>query len=429
MKLLLILAAGAAAMLPLGARAQTLDEPAQRQLVGRLDQVLKDNYVFPDRLPAILPRLDTQISPQPVDAKILAERLTTALIAATNDLHFAVAVDPAAVAAGRDAKARGQESSEADQKRERDANFGFRRAEMLDGGIAYIRSDFFADPQYGAETAAGVMRFTAPAEALILDMRYNNGGTLEMAQYLMSTLFPAGKEQMFFDYFYNKDGVRVARGQWNLATVPGLRRPTMPVVVLTSSTTFSAAEWIAFSLQKLGRATIIGERTSGAAHPVARLPIDDRFLVQLPIGQISDPVSGKDFEGVGVHPDIDVASPDALLTARSFLLEAMAKDGDAAAAWVLPVVRAELSGYAPGRKDLESLVGAYQGRFIEWRGKHLTYRWRERFTRALTPISDTLFAVEGTDDYRFRFVRAGRRVVAIEMVSQDGAVKRYDRLD
>jgi hypothetical protein len=164
------------------------------------------------------------------------------------------------------------------------------------------------------------MRFAEGAKGLIFDLRYNNGGVLEMAQFLMSYLYPAGKEQKFFDYYYKENGVSVERSQWSLAAVPGQRSGTIPVVVLTGSTSFSAAEWMAFSLQRLGRATVIGERTAGGAHPVTRVPIDDRFMLQTPIGQIHDPVDGKDFEGVGVTPDLAVPASEAVLAAQKFLL-------------------------------------------------------------------------------------------------------------
>ncbi|GAA1459160.1 S41 family peptidase [Nocardiopsis exhalans] len=40
-----------------------------------------------------------------------------------------------------------------------------------------------------------------------------------------------------------------------------------PLAVLTSATTFSGAEELAYDLQRHGRATVVGERTGGGAHP------------------------------------------------------------------------------------------------------------------------------------------------------------------
>lgn len=409
--------------------AQDLDHGAQREVVSHLEVALQQNYVFPDRIPAISAELDRRVQSEPIDSKRFAESLTQGLIKASEDLHFSVDFDPDGVAADRLATAEGDTTTEAERDSERAANFGFRDARRLDGDLAYVRFDFFADPQYAQETAAGAMRFAEGAKGLILDLRYNNGGVLEMAQLLMSYLYPAGKEQEFFDYNYNDHGVRVERSQWNLAAVPGRRSADIPVVVLTGSTSFSAAEWMAFSLQRLGRATVIGERTAGGAHPVTRVAIDDRFMLQVPFGQIRDPVNGQDFEGVGVSPDLVVPAPDALLAAQKFLLQNRAAAGDAEAQWALVPVEFAISGGITSETDLDDAVGTYEGRTLRRTPTGLTYHWRDRFVVALDPIGKDLFAVQGTDDYRFRLVRENGHVRGLERVWKSGDTESYRRLD
>ncbi|QTC93302.1 S41 family peptidase [Brevundimonas goettingensis] len=414
---------------PATVNAQTLDREAQREVVSRLEAALQQNYVFPDRVPAISAELERRVQAGPVEGRPFAASLAQGLVKASDDLHFSVTFDPDAVAADREAKASGEEGTQAERDRERAANFGFRDARRLDGSLAYIRFDFFADPQYAQDTATGAMRFTEGAKGIIIDLRYNNGGVLEMAQLLMSYLYAAGKEQKFFDYFYNKDEVRVERSQWSLAAVPGQRRGDVPVVVLTGSTSFSAAEWMAFALQKLGRATLIGERTAGGAHPVDSVPIDDRFMLQVPIGQIRDPVDGRDFEGVGVAPDLAVPASDALLTAQKFLLQSRAEAGDAEAKWALVPVEFALSGETASAATLDEAAGAYEGRILVRTATGLAYHWRDRFVLALDPIGEDLFAVQGTDDYRFRLVRANGRVSGLERVFKSGEAVNYRRLD
>lgn len=429
-RLFLALSAVAAlALAPASVVAQTLDREAQREVVSRLEVALRQNYVFPDRLPAISAELDRRVQSGPVDNDDFADSLTQGLIKATDDLHFSVAFDPDGVAAERRAKAEGETTTQAQRDSERAANFGFREARRLDGDLAYVRFDFFADPQDAQETAAGAMRFAEGAKGLIFDLRYNNGGVLEMAQFLMSYLYPAGKEQEFFDYNYNDNGVRVARSQWNLAAVPGQRSADIPVVVLTGSTSFSSAEWMAFSLQRLGRATVIGEQTAGGAHPVTRVAIDDRFMLQAPFGEIRDPVKGQDFEGVGVTPDLVVPAPDALLAARKFLLQGRAAAGDADARWALIPIEFALSGETTSGTDLDDAVGAYEGRTLRRTATGLAYHWRDRFVLALDPIGKDLFAVQGTDDYRFRLVRENGAVSGLERVWKSGETAIYRRLD
>jgi len=44
----------------------------------------------------------------------------------------------------------------------------------------------------------------------------------------------------------------------------------VPIFVLTSHRTFSAAEEFTYNLKHLNRATIVGETTGGGAHPIER---------------------------------------------------------------------------------------------------------------------------------------------------------------
>ncbi len=419
----------AAALTPASVVAQTLDREAQREVVSHLESALRQNYVFPERIPALSAELDRRVQSGPIDSETFADSLTQGLIKASEDLHFSVAFDPDEVAADRRATAEGDATTRAERDRERAANFGFRDARRLDGDLAYVRFDFFADPQYAQETAAGAMRFAEGAKGLIFDLRYNNGGVLEMAQFLMSYLYPAGKEQEFFDYNYSDNGVRVERSQWNLASVPGQRSADIPVVVLTGSTSFSAAEWMAFSLQRLGRATVIGERTAGGAHPVTRVPIDDRFMLQVPFGRIRDPVTGQDFQGVGVSPDLVVPASGGLLAAQKFLLQSRADAGDAEARWAMVPIEFAISGEVTSGTDLDDAVGTYEGRTLVRTATGLAYHWRDRFVLALDPIGKDLFAVQGTDDYRIRLLRDNGAVHGLERVWKSGRTETYRRLD
>jgi C-terminal processing protease CtpA/Prc len=97
--------------------------------------------------------------------------------------------------------------------------------------------------------------------------------------------------------------------------VPGKRFVGKPVYVLTSKHTFSAAEECTYNLKNLKRATIVGETTGGGAHPGGRRPIDEHFAVFVPSGRAISPITGTNWEGTGVQPDIDVSADLALMTA------------------------------------------------------------------------------------------------------------------
>ena len=74
---------------------------------------------------------------------------------------------------------------------------------------------------------------------------------------------------------------------------PGRRfGPDKPVLVLTSGTTFSGGEGLAYDLQQLGRATVVGERTRGGAHPVERFRIRGHLQATIPVARSLSPLSG-----------------------------------------------------------------------------------------------------------------------------------------
>lgn len=76
------------------------------------------------------------------------------------------------------------------------------------------------------------------------------------------------------------------------------------VYLLVSGDTISAAEGFAYDLQSLGRAVVIGERTAGAAHPAFDYRVGDHFTLTIPTSRYVSAVTGTDWEGTGVVPDI-----------------------------------------------------------------------------------------------------------------------------
>lgn len=410
--------------------------PADRRaVVDDLGLALEANYVFPDKAKTVAAtlrgHLDKGDYDDAADKAALAAELTRDLIAASGDLHFFVGVDPGFVANYAAEKDPVLAAALREKERQTEArdNFGFTDLRILDGNVAYVGLSHFADPEIGYDAAAAAMRFIENSDAVIYDMRYNNGGTLEMAQLLASQLFRGDKDQELFDYYYSDDGKRIERGQWVLPALPAKRLTGKPVYILTGSTSFSAAEWFAYSLHKLGRATLVGERTAGGAHPVDRKPVGHDFFVQVPIGQIKDPVDRGDFEGQGVTPDHAVASADAMSIAHRLALADIAKADPAKQAdadWFAPMLAAPAK-VTPA--DLKAVAGRYEGRRVDLAGGKLLYTWRERFRLTLEPLGGDLFAIEGVRDFRFRALRKAGKVTALQRINRDGTTTDYARLD
>jgi C-terminal processing protease CtpA/Prc len=133
-----------------------------------------------------------------------------------------------------------------------------------------------------------------------------------MAAFVCSYLFD---EPTHLIDIYERDGDRTVQS-WTLPHVPGERcGGTKPIVVLTSATTFSGGEGLAYNLQQHGRATVVGERTGGGAHPRIGIRLHPHLEFTVPNCRASHPGTGENWEGVGVAPDVEVPAADALATA------------------------------------------------------------------------------------------------------------------
>ena len=69
-------------------------------------------------------------------------------------------------------------------------------------------------------------------------------------------------------------------------------------------------------MQALKRATVIGARTWGGAHPTRPYRLGDHFFVLLPNRRSISPITHSNWEGAGVIPDIAAAPADALAVAK-----------------------------------------------------------------------------------------------------------------
>jgi len=197
-----------------------------------------------------------------------------------------------------------------------ETNCGFRSVEQLEGNVGYLRLDAFEDPVLCESTVAAAMTFVGGTQALIVDLRENGGGKAPMVASIASYLFD---RRTHLNNFWTRLTGKT-QSFWTRDSVAGRRfGGNKPVYVLTSAHTFSAAKEFAYDLQSLKRATIVGETTAGGAHPTSEATIDDHFAIMLPWGKPINPVTGTDWEGVGVVPDVRVPASEALTTAQRLL--------------------------------------------------------------------------------------------------------------
>lgn len=194
------------------------------------------------------------------------------------------------------------------RERVRLENYGIAKVEWLDGNIGLIDLRAIANPAQAGPAIAAAMELVAHTVALIIDLRRNRGGSPDGVAFWNTYLFPDSLTFLNSIYDRESDGTKQF---WTFPYVPGSRYLDRPVYVLTSRDTFSGGEEFAYNLKVLKRATIVGETTRGGAHPTDSFPISPTMEITVPTARSINPVTGTNWEGVGVEPDVPVPADEA----------------------------------------------------------------------------------------------------------------------
>lgn len=251
-------------------------------------------------------------------SQAFAETLTAALRRTSHDLHFTVFYNADALPEGRGATLPSQGIADEERRYTRSINYGIESVRRLPGnvGVLEIRELLLgSDARYAA-----AMELLRDTDALIIDLRGARGGRPEVAQQIASYLLP--EQPVLLQASWQRETAETTR-TWSLAELPGPRYLGRDVFVLTSQRTFSAGEMLAWSLQSLGRATIVGDTTGGGGHGMNFRTLDPHFAAAIPFIKPIDPRGGAGWEGIGVRPDL-ATEGDALRAAHTEALERVA---------------------------------------------------------------------------------------------------------
>lgn len=170
-------------------------------------------------------------------------------------------------------------------------------SKMLDDGIGYIQQYAFTINAADKMKEALQQIMSANPRAIIWDLRSNGGGSMEVAQAILSQFIASG------DLFY----VEQKGGEREVFTVQeGGTVTAVPLIILVGEHTYSAAETAALTVQEANRGIIIGETTYGKGTVQTTIPIAEDMLVQMTIGYWFSP-QGQSINEHGVVPDIVVA--------------------------------------------------------------------------------------------------------------------------
>jgi C-terminal processing protease CtpA/Prc len=204
------------------------------------------------------------------------------------------------------------------QQKARLENYGIHKVERLPGNIGYIDIRYFYRTSWGSgETIVAAMNLLANMNVVLIDLRKCRGGN-------------PGAVALFSSYFFDEEPVHLnslywrennlTEQYWTLPYVPGKRILEQPVYILTGKDTFSGGEEFSYNLQTRQRATIVGEATAGGAHPGSPYRLTPHFEVFIPNGRAINPITGQNWEGIGVQPDVCVSQDQALKAAYKMAL-------------------------------------------------------------------------------------------------------------
>ncbi|WP_329121610.1 S41 family peptidase [Streptomyces sp. NBC_01465] len=299
----------------------TLTQFQPAPVIDETVRLLTDHYVFPEAAEQLATLLRERLAQGAYDVDGAEEfgRLVTADLQSVNgDRHLRLIHHADQVPTEKGA------ATMAAVRRDFDTSLGgVPRLELLDGEVAVLELGPMLFPlEWASEPLTAALNLVSRARALIIDLRTNVGGDPDTVPYLCTYLLD---ERTHLNTMYWRDGDRLEQS-WTLPHVPGARfGGSKPLYILTSSNTFSGAEDLAYTLQQLGRAVVVGESTRGGAHPREGWTVHPHLEVAIPLGRAINPVSGTNWEGTGVQPDIACEAAGSLDRAHALALERLAE--------------------------------------------------------------------------------------------------------
>ena len=286
------------------AQDNSLTKEYKKEVIQNITQLMNDFYVFPE-----VAKL--------TEAHLKAQLLNGYFNQFENNETFAIALTNSVQAINKDKHMRiwsNQASNDSEKPQERTvdeyitridrsraANAGFNTVKILEGNVGYLDLRGFAGLETGKEIADAYMKLMSRTDAIIIDLSKNGGGSPNMVQYLCSYFF---NQKLLLNSLYWREG-NSTQEFWTLDEVGGRRLHDVPLFIITSERTFSAAEEFSYNMQTQKRATLVGQTTGGGANPGRSMRINANLRVFIPTGKAINPITKTNWESVGVIPEIE----------------------------------------------------------------------------------------------------------------------------
>ncbi len=413
----------------------SLTVPQVNALIDSLCNALTSHYIFPNKAITMSNYLKAQIKKGTYrsinNPNKLAYQLETDIRHINYDAHLHIVFEPSLYTPKELSPVEREKAYKEQLSAEKENNFDLRKVEVLPGNIGYFLFNGFTGFTKEAKPAfTGALTFLLNTNALIIDLRFNGGG---------STI------NEFTSYFF-KDKTHLydqistfSKDTLSLYTYPSSTNGLallMPIYILTSKNTASAAEAFASSMQALKRAIIVGDTTEGASHFTGFFPIGKGFIAKIPFARPVNTATFKDWEGIGIIPNIAVPASKALQKAQeiiydNLLSKAKTERERRAITWGINVLKVEDSLANPTATILSNYTGTYTGgiHFYIENGNLLCKNPERGGTDIfkLKAVSDHVFLLD--ENAQVEFVKdATGNYSAINMLWKDGNITQKTKL-
>ena len=299
--------------------------------VGRFLDLVDAHYVVRDRVAGIRARIEQQLAAgayASLSDPALADAVTADLRECTGDLHFKVVYKEEPQPARESATEESPEEIAEFRRIARFANYGCTDVKRLPGNVGYWKIDEFYDLVDGSgPTFVASMNVLSNTDAMVVDVSNNSGG--DPAAVALACSFFFDVEPVHLNTMESRKPGGTSQS-WTLPHLDCERYLDKAVYVLIGRRTVSAAEEFAYDLQALGRATLVGQTTRGAAHAREQFPLDDHYLINIPTQRPVNPKTNTNWEGQGVIPDIEAAPDESFAVAYRKALDVLSRKDDLA---------------------------------------------------------------------------------------------------
>ena len=168
--------------------------------------------------------------------------------------------------------------------------------EMLVDNIGYIAVSSFYEVTAEQYIAAVKDLQQQGMEGLVVDLRGNGGGLLNIAVEMLDFMLPEGK------IVYTEDKAGNIIEEYSSTAEEQF---TQPLAVLVNGYSASASEIFAGAIKDYEIGTLVGTNTFGKGIVQRMFPLDDGSAIKLTIAKYFTP-KGNDIHKVGIKPDLEV---------------------------------------------------------------------------------------------------------------------------